>query len=242
MKYKFTTKESYEYLSSGSILYNAPGMSAFPVRLASEIAMRCFAILESKGVSAPYSLYDPCCGGGYLLTSIGFLHGVKLAKIIASDIDDNALILAAKNLELLNKDNLNKRIDELKNLATNYNKLSHKMAIENSTKLLELINNKNHLITTDCFKSDVTEISNHKFAADIIITDFPYGDLTVWQSKHSNVIEAFFSNIKNYMRPNLSVVAVITGNTQKLNVQNFTRIERFKIGKRQISFFTLNSK
>lgn len=46
MQYRFEKlKESYEDLSSGRVLYNTPGISAFPVRLASKIAMRCFSIL-----------------------------------------------------------------------------------------------------------------------------------------------------------------------------------------------------
>lgn len=76
MEYLFEkSKKNYEDLASGNVLYNAQGIASFPVRLTSEIIQRCFDLLQKKGGIRPYSMYDPCCGGAYLLTVIGFLHG-----------------------------------------------------------------------------------------------------------------------------------------------------------------------
>lgn len=92
MKYKYIEKkENYEYLSSGRVLYSLPGQSAFPVRLSSEIIQRCFALLEARGNKGPYTIYDPCCGGGYLLTTLGFLYHNYFKKIYASDINPQAI-------------------------------------------------------------------------------------------------------------------------------------------------------
>ena len=42
MTYKFAVnKLNYEDLSSGRVLYNAPGLTGFPVRLVDEIVQRC---------------------------------------------------------------------------------------------------------------------------------------------------------------------------------------------------------
>lgn len=44
-----SAQRSYEDFASGRVLYNAQGTTSFPVRLASEIAQRCFQLLEKKG-------------------------------------------------------------------------------------------------------------------------------------------------------------------------------------------------
>lgn len=78
MHYKYiNSKESYGDLASGKVLYNFLGLTAFPVRLANEMMQRCFAYLKNLNCNAPFTIYDPCCGGGYILTTLGFLHSVK---------------------------------------------------------------------------------------------------------------------------------------------------------------------
>src|SRR2546421_8643108 len=57
----------YTTLFRSRVLYGGPGSSAFPVRLASEIFQRCRSRLAHQGAPPPYTLYDPCCGEGYLL-------------------------------------------------------------------------------------------------------------------------------------------------------------------------------
>src|SRR5919198_6265316 len=101
MKYRFATERvTYEDYASGRILYGRPGFTAFPVRLASELFQRCADRLAQEGKPPPYSLFDPCCGGGYLVTVAGLLHGDRLAGILASDIDPEAVDLAGRNLSL----------------------------------------------------------------------------------------------------------------------------------------------
>jgi len=82
MAFKYTVEhEIYEDLASGRVLYNQRGAAAFPVRLASEIFLRCLALLNDNDMADTCTLFDPLCGGGYLLTSLGFLHANKIKMI-----------------------------------------------------------------------------------------------------------------------------------------------------------------
>jgi len=238
MLYKYETeKKSYEDLASGRVLYNAPGFSAFPVRLASEIAMRCFAILERHRVKAPYTIFDPCCGGAYLLATLGFLYGKHLRTIIAADIDPNAVALAKKNLSLLHSGGLQRRIRELEMLAQQHAKSSHEGALFSASQLLKLIESKNHELEIDCFESDATKNPSRQFFADLIMTDFPYGNLTKWRSEKQKAMLQFFAQTSTHMEANKSVLVVIADKSDKLPAGELRRIEHFKVGKRQISFF-----
>jgi len=235
MIYKYVKKkEPYNDLSSGRVLYNAPGFTAFPVRLASEIAQRCFAILESMGSKGPFTIYDPCCGGAYLLTYLGFLHSNRLYKIIASDYTPRAIDIAKKNLSLLQIKGIKKRIDELNSLANTYCKSSHKEAGRSALNLLKLIKPSMEIV---CFKADITQESDDPFKADIIIVDFPYGSLTQWNTIEADPLDAFFKNIISYLKLETSILVIVTDKSQKLMPSTFKRIEYFKIGKRQVSLF-----
>src|SRR5260221_6622392 len=104
MQYQYV-KERVDYsdLTSGRVFYSLPGHPAFPVRLASEIFQHAMAIREViYKVSTPCVLYDPCCGAGYSLSVLGYLHGEKIQELIGSDVDEKAVALAKQNLRLLN--------------------------------------------------------------------------------------------------------------------------------------------
>ena len=97
-------------------------MTNFPVRLAQEIYGRCLQYSPKK---KDICLYDCCCGGGYLLTVLGFLNQDSLVKIIGSDINPELLEIAKKNLSLLSKEGINERIIEIEQMIANYQKQSH---------------------------------------------------------------------------------------------------------------------
>ena len=95
MEYRFEkTPRNYEDFASGKVLYNAKRTTAFPVRLASEIYLRGKSYLQRKTQKSTYTLYDPCCGGAYMLTVLGLLHGGDLERLIGSDVDPKAVELA----------------------------------------------------------------------------------------------------------------------------------------------------
>lgn len=242
MHYQYTLKnESYEQLSSGRVLYNAPGLSAFPVRLASELTQQSCALLESKGLYAPYNLYDPCCGGGYLLTTIGFLHGEKFKRISGSDIADQAISVARKNLSLLQVEGMKARVSELQHLIKSYNKVSHQEALGDAIKLLDLLKGRHpsRLIDLDLFQADITGNLIKPFMADLVITDLPYGDMTHWKSSQTEPTTAFLENLPRFMVPRHSIAVIVTSSKQKLVAPHLKRIKHFRNGHRRINFYEL---
>ncbi|XEC92525.1 hypothetical protein AB6A23_14050 [Paenibacillus tarimensis] len=239
MQYQYeVNKKNYEDLASGRVLYNAPGTTSFPVRLASEIVQRCFEILQEKGNQGPYTLYDPCCGGAYLLTVIGILHGQRFAKLIASDIDHKVLKIASKNLALLSAEGLNVRKEQLTEYSNLYKKQSHAEALKSVETLEGMIRKSN--MDTYCFQKDITEIDriNKECShVNLIITDLPYGDLVSWKSDDPNPISRFFEQIYLIADPKSSVIAIIADKNQKIKHEKFKRLQNFKIGKRQVGLF-----
>ena len=155
MKYIYENEQkNYQDFASGRVLYNQKGATAFPVRLASEIFLRSKAYLEERGHDGTITIYDPFCGGAYLLTVLGFLHGRYLSRIIASDIDENILNLARRNLALLTTDGLEQRIEEIKNNLLLYGKESHEEALESALSLKALQADINEGLEIECFQAD----------------------------------------------------------------------------------------
>src|SRR5512140_2505380 len=118
MQYQYV-KERLDYsdLASGRVFHSLPGHPAFPVRLASEIFQRCMA--HRKAIyndSTRCVLYDPCCGAAYHLSVVAYLHRKDIQEIISSDIDEQAVALAKRNLELVNAAGLENRISEITDL------------------------------------------------------------------------------------------------------------------------------
>jgi 23S rRNA (guanine2535-N1)-methyltransferase len=239
MEYKYVReKENYEDFSSGKVLFNASGTTAFPVRLASEIYLRGKSYLQSKGNKDKYTLYDPCCGGAYLLTTIGILHGDDLDQVMGSDIDQKAIELAKKNLGLLNIEGLDERIQQLRTMFTEYGKESHRHAIESALRLRNRIVQRNSSIMAACFQADATK-SHEGYGkgkeVDFVITDVPYGDVVKWTADSTNPTERLLENIANLLTSH-SVVAVVADKKEVIENGNYKRLQRFKVGKRQVVF------
>ncbi|WP_267908642.1 hypothetical protein [Paenibacillus alkalitolerans] len=195
MEYQFEkTRKNYEHFASGRVLYNAHGTTSFPVRLGSEIIQRCFHILRSKGNEGPYTVYDPCCGGAYLLTIIGLLHRRHIKTIFASDINHELLDIAGKNLSLLSSSGMETRKKQLQQLFELYNKASHLEALESADYLTSLISNES-LEEIYCFQADITapKALHEKCSnVDIVIADLPYGEIVSWQTDSTYPVTHFF--------------------------------------------------
>ncbi|OZB97991.1 hypothetical protein [Paenibacillus sp. XY044] len=243
MEYLYETKAgSYEDYASGRVLYNAPGVTSFPVRLGSEIVQRCFDFFEKRGNSGPYTLYDPCCGGAYLLTVTGFLHGPRIRRMYASDVDPNALSVAGKNLALLTKEGLRNRELQLRELYENYGKPSHKEALESLDRFKPAVSG----LTLDesvVFQDNITE-PHHLDQVDqpiqMVLTDLPYGDLVSWESGLTNPVSALFEHVYPLLSSKGAVVAMIADKSQKLGHARYKRLQHFKVGKRQVAIFEPN--
>jgi len=234
-----TERKSYEDYASGRVLFNRQGTTSFPVRLASEIFGRCRAYLTEMGACGPYILYDPCCGGGYLLTVLGFLHGDDLSGIYGSDIDDAVIELAQRNLALLTRDGMDKRIEQIKEMLHQYHKESHQLALESALRLREVIEKRQITPEIKCFQADALSDSQKMLEncgqVDMVIADTPYGNLVDWTGTGSaeEMLHAFLDNLLGVMKTP-STLAVITDTKQRVKHEGYKQVDRFKVGKRHI--------
>ncbi len=241
MPYKFAVDQrNFEDFASGRVLYNQRGATAFPVRLASEIYQRCRAFLTAQGVPSGYSLYDPLCGGAYLLTALGFLHGDDLSRITGSDVDETVLELARRNLSLLNLAGLRRRVEEIDELWVRFGKASHFEAKQSALRLGALVKGRTPP-EVDVFCADATQptqLVGQIADAHIVITDLPYGNLVNWsQAGQSEPVEPFLSTLEPVLaKP--SVVAITAPKGTKPDHPLYRRVQRFSIGKREITLLT----
>jgi hypothetical protein len=147
-------RKNYENLASGRVLMSLPGATAFPVRLASDIFVQCVAHLRLKRRYRSFHLYDPTCGGGYMATVLGFLHAGSIRKISASDIDDDAIKLAARNLSLLNETGLVERERQLQQHLATFGKASHEGALRSVRNIRYEFLDRSRMVEVDVFKAD----------------------------------------------------------------------------------------
>lgn len=237
MIYKYCENRNFEDLASGKVIVHRAGYTNFPVRLAQEIFSRCLHHLDNPD---SVCIYDPCCGGGYLLTVLGFLNFERIKTIMASDISDDAIQLANENLSLLDKSGLKKRIQQINDLLSLHNKNSHIEALNSATNLLSILENSTHKIKREVFKTDILSnapLDNLNFKADIIFTDVPYGNLVEWQNGNKDNI-----NLLDQLLPvtkEKTVVAICSDKSQKFRSDYFQRIEKQVIGKRLFEIFKL---
>lgn len=246
MPYQYE-KENPDYsdLASGRVFYSLSGHPAFPVRLASEIFQHCVAIRSAiYHVSNPCVVYDPCCGAAYSLSVLGYLHGQNIAEIIASDVDEKAVKLARRNLDLLNVTGLNNRIQEISNMLERYGKESHQEALASAHNLQKRILSLNrvHTIKTKVFQANAfdqsTIFENIKSGSvDIVFTDIPYGQHSQWQMLNfngtANPIWSMLDTLTQILSSS-SVVAIASDKGQKIAHESYQRVKQFQIGKRRI--------
>ena len=192
MPYRFATeRQNYADYAAGKVFYALPGHPAFPIRLASEIFQSCLATRKARNATTPCTLYDPCCGGAYHLSTLAYLHWNAIHEIIGSDIDEDVLALAQRNLALLTLVGLDRRIEEISGMQAAYGKASHVEALESATTLRQKLESvKTHPIKTRLFRADATDnqalSANLKEATvDIVMSDIPYGRLSEWQEAAS---------------------------------------------------------
>ncbi len=225
MEYKYCKKANYEDYSSGRVLYGSRRIPNFPVRLVNEIFGRALYYSEKK---KDLIIYDPCCGGGYLLTVLGLFYCSNIQKIYGSDIDENVLEIAKKNLALLSSKGLDNRKIELIKLYEAFGKKSHQEALDSVERLkTQLVRD----IPYEVFVADSTKRIKH-MDADIIITDIPYGNLVEWKNETDNASELMLEQL--YMiSPKSMILAIVMEKKQKIHSKFWIQLEKHSIGKRQ---------
>lgn len=241
MSYMFETKDkNYEDYASGRVLYNQHGTTSFPVRLGIEIFLRCECVLHKAGVMGPYSIYDPCCGGGYLLSTIGFLHGERISNIFASDIDDNMVALAQRNLSMLSLSGIEQRIRQIEKMIADFGKASHTDALQSAMNLRVSLLTRKTQIETMCFVADATKEKCINEKVDIVITDLPYGEIVQWVGMQDEGIA--IKGLLDGLIPVLtqkSIVAIVSGKKTPFGHEYYKRVDWFQIGKRKVTFLQL---
>jgi hypothetical protein len=249
MPYRFAReRQDYSDFAGGQVFVTAPGQTGFPVRLASELFQRCLAIRGSAGFDSPCALYDPCCGSAYLLSTLAFLHGREIRRIIGSDVDRDALGLARRNLALTTPEGLAARIAELQRLHQLYGKASHAAALDSARRLQRLLaaTGAEHGMRSELFAADAlrkTELAARlkHIRVDVVLTDVPYGQLSSWQAAAAGANREAdpVTQMLEALRPVLSaqaVVAIATDKQQKAAHPAYARCDRFQVGKRRIVF------
>lgn len=232
MEYKYGKKEDYQDFSSGRVLYHVKGMTNFPVRLAQEIYGRC---LEYSPKKRNIILYDCCCGGGYLLSVLGFLNQDTIGKIMGSDINPDLLKIAEKNLNLLTKEGMEQRIKEIEHLIASFNKESHQEAKLSAFKLKNLLKKD---MPWEIFQCDALKGIKLSIKPDIVITDVPYGQKVEWEGHQGDGITKLLDSLYSICHPH-TVIALCSNKKVKVRHEKFKRLEKQSVGKRKFEILKI---
>lgn len=229
MQYHYVTdKENYEDFAAGRVILSQGGTTSFPVRLASEIFQRCADYFpKEQGLR----VYDPCCGIGYLLTVLGFLHGAGIQSLRGSDINTDMVKLASDNLRLLTSEGLDKRRETLRHLADTYNKSSHHDALASVERLRQYL--PASPISTRTWVADALQASTETASADLIICDVPYGHVTDWQTDADDNLMSALLQAKYDVLVSGGIIAVVSDKSQKATYPQYQRLQQETIGKRR---------
>lgn len=238
MEYKYCTDDSFEDFACGRVIYHKTNTPSFPVRLANEIFRRCLVYV---GKDSDITLFDPCCGGGYMITVLGLLNSNIIGSIIGSDINEDTTSLAKSNLSLLTREGLLERRQQITRMIQQYNKKSHIDALESTEKFIEIVEQRSFLPEIQCFVADALHhksLCKFDFKADVIMADIPYGNLVSWSDASGNAVNLLLDTICHVLHIH-SVVAISYDRSQKIRNEKYERLERFKAGKRIIEILKL---
>ena len=234
--YRYAVERTdHSALASGQVLRSAPGFPGFPVRLASELFQRALAHTKDGGRSR-VRLWDPCCGSGYLVTVLGLLHRDRLEHVRASDVDDDAVALAARNAELLSTEGLVAREEELRRSARDFGRPAFVERAEAARELAEGLAARGGDLPHEVVLADVFELSR-PVRADLVITDVPYGEMTSWEgaAPEEEPLQAMLESLGRVLPAH--AVVVITARTRRISLpEGVHALERLKVGNRAGAF------
>jgi hypothetical protein len=247
MDYRYTPPgENYAAYAAGGVFYAAPGHTAFPVRLVVEIYRRCLAIRADQGHTSAAVVYDPCCGGAYHLATMAFFNWEKIAAIHASDIDKDALGIAARNLSLLTVEGMDRRIAQLAELHRQYGKASHAAALEHALMFRDRVtaSRTHHPLPTHLFRADATNPAAmagglNGIKADIVLADVPYGLGAAWHTDTAALVLGAdpVQGLLEALRPNLApgaIVALAAAKRSNLGHAGYEQITKLSAGPRKL--------
>jgi 23S rRNA G2445 N2-methylase RlmL len=229
--YRYAVERTdHSALASGHVLRSAPGFPGFPVRLASELFQR--AMVHTGG--EPVRLWDPCCGSGYLTTVLGLLHRDLLTGVRATDVDAEAVALAARNLRLLTAEGLAEREEELRRSARDFGRVAFVERAEAARDLAAGLAAQGGDLPHEAAVADVFSLEEG-VDADLVVTDVPYGEMTRWEGNvpggAGEPMRGLLSSLGRVL-PEHAVV-VVTARTRRVVLPEGVRaLERVKVGNR----------
>jgi len=245
MPYRYATSRlDYSDLASGQVFYSLPGQPAFPIRLASEVFLRCQAHRRDR--ERPVSLVDPCCGAAYHLGILAYFHWDRIERITASDIDPQLVKKARQNLGLLSAAGIDRRREEIAGMLGRYGKDSHRVILESAARMAERIHyhEEAHPLQARVFQADATDPASLRqglegVTIDVLFTDIPYALHSHWQGTPTDdPLGAMLAALTEFLNPE-SVLALAADKAQRFNYPYYRRLERFQLGKRQVVFLKL---
>ncbi|WP_182902926.1 50S ribosomal protein L11 methyltransferase [Microbispora sp. H10830] len=231
-----TVRGDYADLASGAVLHSAPGFPAFPVRLATEMFLRA---MELRG-GGRATVWDPCCGSGYLLTVIGLLHRRRISAVLASDIDPAAVGLAERNLALLTRAGLAARAVHLAEQAERWGRASHTAAAEAAHRIASSLSADggdvpNAVYQADVFDADrLLQILDGR-PPDVVITDVPYSEQTSWHGPNGADGVAGMLNTLGAVLGENAVIAVAVRGRKAPRADRLRTCASFRIGTRTVA-------
>lgn len=227
-----TTRADRSDLASGHVLRSAPGHPAYPVRLAEELFLRAASHLPRR----PLHVWDPCCGSGYLLTVVGFLQRPAVAAVLASDVDQDAVGLAASNLGLLSEKGLRDREEELSTLHARFGKPGHAEAGLAAQRLADQLAKGGGSVPVRTGVANAFSVGDLRAllgstAPDVVLADVPYEQQASWRFTPTgeDPLPALLGALAAVL-PGHAVIAV-TAQARKVRA-GFPALERFRVGNR----------
>ncbi|MEI3868119.1 hypothetical protein V6S02_13635 [Microbacterium sp. CCNWLW134] len=239
MAYRYATaSRDHSDLASGRVLFSAPGFPAFPVRLASEI----FQCARARGTEGPVTVWDPCCGSGYLLTTLAILHRKEISGVIASDVDPVAVSLARRNLRLLAPHGLHRRASALRERAELFGKPAYADAAAAAERLAAARQEDNPSLSTRVAIADVFDPRQLREALGderpgLVITDVPYGEQTTWSGRDPDAALADMLSAVAEVVDRRGVIAISARGRRVGAGEGHRRLASFRIGSRAVAIF-----
>lgn len=225
MEYIYCKNENFEDFASGRVFYGGKGIPNFPVRLLCEIYGRARSYAEKQ---EELVIYDHCCGGGYALAVLGFFYNRDIKKIYGSDIAEDMVAHARKNIALLTNAGLQCRENEIRQLYQEFGKKSHLEALDSCDRLKCMLEKD---VQAEVFKADCTRCLP-LLSPDIIITDIPYGNLVEWENGEMVSLDNMLEQLWAISHKG-TVLAVCMDKKQKNSSEKWKRLEKQNIGKRK---------
>jgi hypothetical protein len=227
----------YSDVASGFVLRSAPGYPAFPVRLAEEIFLRAAA---RRPAGPPIGLWDPCCGSGYLATVLGLLHRDRLASVLGTDADPEAVALAGRNLSLLSEPGLAERRGELTRRSVVQARAGQVEAAAAAYRLGTRLRAGGGDLPARVAEADVGDPGQLATAINggplpsVVITDIPYGRQTDWAGSLSTADDPIAALVRSLCEVLADdAIVALCAQTRKISL-GAPALEHFRVGHRAV--------